>query len=673
MKGLLIITTLLSLAASSGHATPKGKPSLDPDLYKITEIEDHRDSRNPLLQAALEAKDSRLVARALLALGRIGDPGSAQLAGKFLQNPSIDVRLQAAFALGLIKNADALPLLKNALSTETHADVRGQIYIALGRLQTPDALPLLTAALSTENEVSAQSGLAMGLCYAFLAADSPKWDVPATALSALMNQIPAPLPLGVAAAWGLARYKGDLTRIDEKALIDVLTATKEPEAKAIALKALARFKTDASRRYFTTLVLQGETAGVRAEAAAGLIGQAADAAAVKALLQAAGSDQNQVRASALQTLATYKNLDAESQAQLKTMTQSQPSPWLQGKAWLALAASLQGEALNKLLLEGLQHKDFYVQREIIAILPQAGEEGLKILQSKVDDPSILIAGAALYALHDLEPQQMNDSLKASMLKQLKRQDVVMTSLVIDAAGKFGWPDALPALTQAAEGKTTLADYAIQENLMGTLAVFADPKTLPIVEKNLQHPVRNVVVKAFEAYQKITGKNPDRPLPLNNRVDEPTPALASIQKALGSELILETSKGTIRVHMLDAAPLTATKVIGWAAKGFYDGLNFHRVVPHFVVQGGDPRGDGEGGDGMIRDEVSMVSHMPYTLGIATSGKDTGSTQMFFNHGNNSRLDGSYTVFALVVSGRDVVDRLEVGDKIIRAQVVPIRAQ
>jgi cyclophilin family peptidyl-prolyl cis-trans isomerase len=68
---------------------------------------------------------------------------------------------------------------------------------------------------------------------------------------------------------------------------------------------------------------------------------------------------------------------------------------------------------------------------------------------------------------------------------------------------------------------------------------------------------------------------------------------------------------------------------------------------------------------------MTPHAPYTVGIATAGKDTGSTQMFFNLGNNTRLDGSYTVFAQVIEGHDVVDRLELGDRILKARVQPLQ--
>jgi len=105
-------------------------------------------------------------------------------------------------------------------------------------------------------------------------------------------------------------------------------------------------------------------------------------------------------------------------------------------------------------------------------------------------------------------------------------------------------------------------------------------------------------------------------------------------------------------------------------GFYADKVFHRVVPHFVVQGGDPRGDGYGGAGfLIRDEVSGPwSHVRGAVGIATAGKDTGGSQIFIDHDPNMHLDGAYTVFANVVSGMKNVGRLEMGDRIIRARVM-----
>jgi cyclophilin family peptidyl-prolyl cis-trans isomerase/HEAT repeat protein len=671
MKPWILLAALAFLAPGKSYATSKGKPALDAQLYQLIEIEDQRNGRHPFLLEALKSQNPELKARALLALGRIGEPDAVVLVQPYLASPETNVRRHAAFALGLIKQAASLKPLQESLARETDPAVRAELYAALGRLQIPEVLPVLEAALQQEKHPMAQSGLGMGFCFLFLAADAKTWNVSPETLSLLMSHMKSAAPLGISAAWALARYQGELSQLPEQPLIAAISAAREPEARAIALKALARHKTESSARVLTQLLQEGESHNIRIEAAQGLSGQEPQEFMIKALLAAAAEDMTIVRAAALNTLATFQNLSGTVPQTLQTMTKNQPSPWLQGKAYLALAAQLPAPQKRTLILEGLKHPDVYVQREMITLLPQLGAEGLKILADKANDPSILISGAAMQALRELSKDDMNDSLKAVMLKQLARHDPVISSLVMDAAGKFGWKDALPQLIKAAEENWALADYAVQENFMGALAEFQDPATLPLVEKQLQHPVRNVVIKAAEAWQKITGKPLQKPLPHNNRVEEGTPSLASIRNALDSEIVLDTAKGRIRLVMLKDAPVTATKVVQWAQKGFYDGLNFHRVVPHWVVQGGDPRGDGEGGDGLIRDEVSMSPHLPYTVGIATAGKDTGSTQMFFNLGNNTRLDGAYTVFAQVIDGRDVVDRLELGDKIIKATVQPFR--
>ena len=103
-------------------------------------------------------------------------------------------------------------------------------------------------------------------------------------------------------------------------------------------------------------------------------------------------------------------------------------------------------------------------------------------------------------------------------------------------------------------------------------------------------------------------------------------------------------------------------------GFYDGLIWHRVVSNFVIQGGDPRGDGWGGAGYtLRDEINTERYVRGTVGMPKAGKDTGGGQIFITHVPTPHLDGNYTIFGRVVSGMDVVDRIEVGDRIVRAEL------
>ena len=110
----------------------------------------------------------------------------------------------------------------------------------------------------------------------------------------------------------------------------------------------------------------------------------------------------------------------------------------------------------------------------------------------------------------------------------------------------------------------------------------------------------------------------------------------------------------------------------ARRGFFNGLAFHRVVPNFVIQGGDPRGDGNGGPlYQIRCEINDVPYERGAVGMALSGKDTGGSQWFVTHAPQPHLDGGYTVFGRVTQGMPVVDRIARGDRIRRVTIVERR--
>ena len=101
------------------------------------------------------------------------------------------------------------------------------------------------------------------------------------------------------------------------------------------------------------------------------------------------------------------------------------------------------------------------------------------------------------------------------------------------------------------------------------------------------------------------------------------------------------------------------------------LTFHRVVPNFVIQGGDPRGDGSGGPGhQIRCEINQRPYVRGTLGMALDGKDTGGSQFFITHTPQPHLDGGYTVFGQVVEGMDLVDQVVQGEVIRQVRVLEL---
>lgn len=151
-----------------------------------------------------------------------------------------------------------------------------------------------------------------------------------------------------------------------------------------------------------------------------------------------------------------------------------------------------------------------------------------------------------------------------------------------------------------------------------------------------------------------------------------------------QVILETNKGTITIELFDKeAPKTVENFEKLAAKGFYNGVTFHRVIPNFMVQGGDPTGTGTGGPGYEIDceihpsrkhakgALSMAHkgqcrHDPQT-GKKITGRCTGGSQFFITHGPTPHLDGVHTVFGQVTSGQEVVDKIEGGDKMLKVLV------
>ena len=132
--------------------------------------------------------------------------------------------------------------------------------------------------------------------------------------------------------------------------------------------------------------------------------------------------------------------------------------------------------------------------------------------------------------------------------------------------------------------------------------------------------------------------------------------------------ITTSKGIMVAELYDKeTPITVANFVKLANEGYYNGLNWHRVLPDFVIQGGCPDGTGAGGPGYtIKCEVNAEKqhHERGVLSMAHAGRDTGGSQFFVCHSrtNTSHLDGNHTCFGKVTEGVDVVDDIRVGDKI-----------
>ena len=128
-------------------------------------------------------------------------------------------------------------------------------------------------------------------------------------------------------------------------------------------------------------------------------------------------------------------------------------------------------------------------------------------------------------------------------------------------------------------------------------------------------------------------------------------------------LFDTSRGQIKVELFaDKAPLTVANFVNLVQRGFYDGLNFHRVIADFMIQGGCPEGTGRGGPGYrFEDETrNGVPHERGSLSMANAGPNTNGSQFFITHIKTDWLDGRHTVFGKVLEGQDVVDAVKQGD-------------
>ena len=148
---------------------------------------------------------------------------------------------------------------------------------------------------------------------------------------------------------------------------------------------------------------------------------------------------------------------------------------------------------------------------------------------------------------------------------------------------------------------------------------------------------------------------------------------SLQKKDMTKVRISTDKGGMIAELYDETPITTKNFLQLVDMKFYNGLNFHRVIPNFVIQGGCPNGIGNGGPGYtIPCEVTAPKqyHDKGVLSMAHAGRNTGGSQFFICHGrqNTQHLDGNHTCFGKVVEGLDVIDKIQQGDKIHSIEVI-----
>ena len=151
----------------------------------------------------------------------------------------------------------------------------------------------------------------------------------------------------------------------------------------------------------------------------------------------------------------------------------------------------------------------------------------------------------------------------------------------------------------------------------------------------------------------------------------SPPEIQIDETKNYSVSIATNRGTIELELYPQhAPKTVNNFVYLAGQGFYDGVLFHRVIPNFMIQGGDPTGSGSGGPGYrFSDEFdgNPLRHERCVISMANAGPNTNGSQFFITHLPTPHLDGKHTVFGKVVNGEDIVDAIEQGDAIVSVTV------
>jgi cyclophilin family peptidyl-prolyl cis-trans isomerase len=693
----------LALAVTSGCATapPPAPPtvSFEEKLAWMLRLEDRRILRDepppapavpepkgrkpqvapappagPDLITLLTDAEPRVRRRAALAVGRVGLPAGVQPLAGLLADTDPEVRQMAAFALGLIGHASAAAPLTQALA-DTAPLVRGRAAEALGQIgakESSTAIGALAAELAKHPAVTG------------MAPDDETWPAAAEA-EAFKLAVFALVRLGAYEPLAGAVLTGDrpvtawwpvayaLQRIgDPRALpaLRQLAAGNGKYSVAFAARGIGAAKNPAAADVLLPLLdaKQPIEVLVSAARAAAQLGATSATAPLIALVSNTRVHAN-VRLEAVTALGALRAAEA-----LPLMQDLMTEPWPVMRIAATRAAAAIDPDTFLIVLASLENdRDWTVRAAMAGVLatlpPEAALERVRALAADEDKR---VWPAAMRALARLDPA----GAPALALERLRDMDFAVRGAAAELVGQLKPAGGAAALRAAYTTGLPDVAYSARASALSALAQFGAAEATATLTAALQDREWAVRVRAAEL---LAGLEPAgahaaaiRPVP------GAAPAAYDDRTLLAPDfsphVFIETARGTIEFELAVLyAPQTSRNFVLLARKGFFNGLAIHRVVPNFVVQDGDARGDGQGGPGYtIRDELNERPFLRGTVGMALSWKDTGGSQFFITHSPQPHLDGRYTVFGHVVNGMDVVDLLQQGDVIARVRVWDGRA-
>lgn len=650
-----------------------GGSNPDQQLLRIRRWEDARVLPADSLFALLRSSPPDVRAVAARALGRIGDVRAvAPLTDALEKDIRPTVRAEAAFALGLVGAAEAAPALVRTLTRETEPLVIGEAALALARLGQPGSTPVLLPLLTQPHpHVREQTLEALALL-----GDT-------TATTALLQATRDPIEtVAWRAVYALEKVpdSGSLPRLYE------LVTANSPRVRAYVARTLGRIGDRAATPVLAGMLGSSEASWrVRVNAAVAL-GRLGGEPALLALAPALDDTMFHVRDAALQAIETaalalaarpavppaagYAALDGSAAVGLVESVQrscANPVVDVRASAYAALAALCGAQAFDA-LRAGASDAAPHVAVACVERLPVGGSaRALPPLLGALADaanPRLRVAAAAALG-------RLGDASAVAALRALVfDDDWVLATTCIESLGLLADRASSADIARAFRQRSGQGRADVRLQAVQSLAALADASWVGLMREALADDDLRLRLAAREA---LVGLLPDteaaelpaadslrrdvRPV---HRAPAQPPVVA---RARARQLLLSTDRGDILIDLLgEQAPQTVESFAALAARGFFDGLTFHRVVPNFVVQGGDPLGSGWGDAGYnLRCEYSPLRYEAGVVGVAHSGKDTGGCQLFVTQSDQPHLNARYTIFGRVVEGMDVVERIRIGDR------------
>jgi peptidylprolyl isomerase len=340
-------------------------------------------------------------------------------------------------------------------------------------------------------------------------------------------------------------------------------------------------------------------------------------------------------------------------------------------------AKLIGEEAIDILLER-QNVLPQLQAKIVEALAQTGSakvisEIFQYLES--DHPVIVIA--ALEGLQTLVSKnkdngQFTANYYQALIKILENDDVAVLSTAASILGDslFLKSSSVDPLINTLKGLRTPDDTEAMQEIINTLSKLNDDRAVDVLKMQLQQADKTLALAAVSALRLITGNDFSKSIANNLQPIHVDLDFNYLRSLPGKPIVtIQTIRGDIKIELFsEKAPFTVMNFLKLAEKGFYRGTVFHRIVPNFVVQGGDPRGDGWGGPGYsIRSEFSDLTFDEGYVGMASSGKDTEGSQFFIMHSPHPHLNGRYTIIGKVISGMDKVFLMQSDDRVFDVKI------